>query len=109
MIIITNRRTGHNQKKAIDEMARTFYVGRGSALGNPFKVGPGQSRELAIAMYRPYIKQKISDNDEWVCSTFKKIVDTLKSGRTVALECYCAPTKCHAEVIAEIAQDMAEE
>lgn len=69
--------------------------GRGLAgpFGNPFKVGRDGTREECIEKYRAYFYEKLEEDSE-----FKKAVLELK-GRT--LGCFCAPLKCHGEVIAE--------
>lgn len=61
----------------------TIYVGRGSAYGNPFKIGEHGSREEVVARYE------------------KEVLPTLdlKPLRGKNLMCYCAPLLCHADIL----------
>jgi hypothetical protein len=67
------------------------YVGRPSKWGNPFKVGIHGTRTEVIKRYRAWI----SEQPELMAE-----VRILK-GRV--LGCWCAPLPCHAEVLAELA------
>lgn len=73
-----------------------MYVGRPTALGNPFVIGPDGTRAEVIAMYRTWISHKIDMGDE-------KIDLALNEAAEVdVLLCSCAPAACHADVIKEI-------
>jgi hypothetical protein len=85
-IPVLNRRT--------DEIpAGARYVGRPSALGNPFVIGRDGTREEVVAKYRDWLPARL-DGDAAVREEF----EALKVA--TALVCWCAPLACHADVIA---------
>lgn len=68
------------------------YVGRGTAWGNPYRVGYGVTREDAIQRFRAYAERMIRLTPDW-----------LEPLRGKSLVCHCAPLPCHADVLREIA------
>lgn len=75
------------------------YVGRGSKWGNPFSHKHGtmaieivDSREEAIECYKKYIY-----------ATPSLLEAAKKELKGKILGCFCSPMKCHAEILAEIA------
>jgi len=86
---------------------RDIYVGRGSAFGNPFTSRKledtiaefqASSREEAIEKYEAYLEVQLRLKQRNVINGLEKMVEMLKEG-DINLVCYCAPKKCHAEVI----------
>lgn len=86
---------------------RDFYVGRGSVLGNPFtsqSLGntkaefQAANKEDAIKKYEDYLELLINSNDNIIIKIFNEMLDMLKEG-DINLVCYCAPKRCHAEII----------
>ena len=73
------------------------YVGRGSVLGNRFKIGVDGDREEVIKMYRRWLWEKVKSGDEVVIGELKKI----KEGWLIG--CFCkkwdVEVKCHGDVI----------
>lgn len=67
------------------------YVGRPTKWGNPYLIGHHGTREEIIAKYRRFVLS----NPELVAS--------LPSLRGKDLVCWCAPFKCHADVLLELA------
>lgn len=107
-IIVTNKHQ-FDKYKADGEM---IYIGRGSALGNPFTHLPiekskasfqVESREKAIQEYERWIWQKIGDKDESVIKELENIKSKAKAGK-VYLVCYCKPKKCHGDIIKRIVE-----
>lgn len=92
-----------------------FYIGRGSALGNPFtgskELGKTkaqvqcQDRAEAVARYREYLREKILTKDAAICSALNAIYKRVKQGGPVYLVCYCKPQDCHGDVIKEIIEE----
>lgn len=68
------------------------YVGRPSMWGNPFKITAHAGRMQVIRQFR----DSLIDRPHFV----KLIRERLK-GKTLA--CWCAPSPCHAEILAAIA------
>lgn len=87
-----------------------IYIGRGSALGNPFTSIQDrktkaqyvcQSREESIESFRKYLYAKIKNKDKYICMALNKIYSLAKTGN-VNLVCYCKPKSCHGDVIKEL-------
>lgn len=91
---------------------RYVYIGRGSALGNPFTHLDNQgkaeykveSREIAVESYRKYLEEKIKSKDKAVCNELNRIYK-LAMNKEIYLVCYCAPKPCHGDVIKEIIEE----
>lgn len=83
--------------------AYDVYIGRGSVWGNPYTHLPltqtkamfqVATREEAIACYEDYI---------WGRRDLLALLPTLKGKR---LGCYCAPLKCHGQVLVDLVETM---
>lgn len=66
------------------------YIGRGSKWGNPFRIGPGGTREEVIEKYRQYVLK-----DHYLISCLGEL-------RGKKLGCYCKPLPCHGDVLVEL-------
>ncbi len=84
-----------------------FYIGRGSALGNPFTSIKDRktkadficdSREESIEKYKDYLIQKIYEKAPVITNELNKIWKANKNN-DVFLVCYCSPKSCHGDVI----------
>ena len=60
-------------------------------MGNPFVIGRDGTRDEVIAKYRAWIVQQ------------SPLVAALHELRGKHLVCWCAPARCHAEVLIELA------
>lgn len=90
-----------------------FYIGRGSALGNPYTGSKELSktkalyqcdtREEAISNFRGYLEEKIKDKDSEICNMLNEIFIKAKDG-DVNLVCYCKPKECHGDIIKEVVE-----
>jgi hypothetical protein len=69
------------------------YVGRPSQWGNPFVIGRDGSRDDVIAKYRAWIVRQPA------------LITALHELRGKDLICWCAPERCHADVLAELANE----
>lgn len=82
------------------------YIGRGSALGNPFVITNKIPRKVSIGLYRvefyQMLKHKVNNKLKYeICKQeLNKILYMHKKG-IVNLVCYCAPLICHGDVIKE--------
>lgn len=80
------------------------YIGRGvrgqvTSFGNRYIIGPDGTRDEVIAQYRKWAETKIEEDAD-----FRQNVAALH-GKT--LVCYCAPKKCHGDVLKELADKLA--
>jgi hypothetical protein len=98
-------------KKFHTPEASDVYIGRGSALGNPFTHIPVQktkalyqckTRDEAVEKYGDWIREKIKSGDKEVIEALNNIKSVLDKYKSVNLVCYCAPQRCHGEIIKEI-------
>ena len=75
------------------EAAYDVYIGRGSKWGNRFVIGIDGNREEVIEMYEEWIK------------TQPKLLDDLIELKGCVLGCYCAPKRCHGEILLKLLQE----
>ena len=69
------------------------YAGRPSPLGNPFLIGRDGSRDDVIDQYRRWIDEEIRTG---------RLTDAeLLAYEGFDLVCWCAPKRCHCEIIIE--------
>ena len=104
MINVVNKRT--HKPHHFD-----FYIGRGSALGNPFTGSKElsktkaqfqvSSREEAIEKYREWLLEQIYSGNQEVRDAMNRIYLMAKAGG-LNLVCYCKPHACHGDVIKEL-------
>lgn len=74
------------------------YVGRPSVLGNPFTLYSESERDHVVAQYRQWLDaQRRANSAAW--QEVERLAQQVASGKSLALQCYCAPRKCHADVI----------
>lgn len=68
------------------------YIGRGSAWGNPYKIGvTGYTRSEVIEEYRLYAQKRLENEPAWLMPLVGK-----------DLVCFCAPLACHGDVLLEM-------
>jgi hypothetical protein len=77
----------HSKKQKYD-----VYVGRPSEWGNPFHIGSDGTREDVCRKFEEYARED---------PAFMEQVKQQLKGKVLA--CFCAPLKCHAETLAQIA------
>jgi len=74
------------------------YIGRGSPLGNPFRIEAGRTREQAVAAYIPYLVEA-SHSSGPIVEALHDIAARVQKGEHVKLVCYCKPKACHGDVV----------
>jgi hypothetical protein len=77
------------------------YIGRPSALGNPFAIGASGTREEVVLKYRNWIISRIKEKDMEIINELKRLKSLAKKGE-LKLGCWCAPRACHGDVIKEL-------
>lgn len=92
--------------------ANDIYIGRGSALGNPYTGSKqvsqtkatyqAKDREDAIAKYGEWLDQQIHQQNMDVVEQLNAIWRSVKAGETVYLVCFCKPKACHGDVIRKV-------
>ena len=84
------------------------YVGRPTPLGNPFRLEREDQREEVVARYATWLEEELRQGNRGVARALEELYRRLKRQGTLTLLCFCAPKRCHAEVIAEHLRRMAE-
>ncbi len=84
------------------------YVGRPTPLGNPFRLESEEQREEVVARYATWLEEQLRQGNREVARALGGLYRKLKREGTLTLLCFCAPKRCHAEVIAERLRLMAE-
>ena len=96
MIRVENRRT---------YKGTGVYVGRPTPLGNPFKVPRGYDHandpDGVLEKYRIWLRGRMSDPDSWQAKIMSGLVKASNLSGDLVLICWCAPKRCHADVIRE--------
>lgn len=92
--------------RSMTELDRAYgiYVGRGSPLGNPYRVGPDGTREQVIEKYRHWLDFAIREKKTEIMVALRYIAAKHADHLFIRLICYCAPLPCHADVIAEVVE-----
>lgn len=70
--------------------AHAVYIGRGSPWGNPFVIGRHGTRDEVIEMFEMHLNERDKE----------QIRNNLKGKH---LLCFCAPARCHGDVLLRIA------
>lgn len=84
---------------------KAFYVGRGSALGNPFRMYDESQRNEVCDKFNAYLRQKIAEHDRDILTALRTLHSHILLFGEVTLQCYCAPRRCHAESIKNVLED----
>jgi hypothetical protein len=78
----------HCKKEKFD-----VYVGRPSKWGNPFILGKDGTRDEVVKKYEEWIK------------TQPELIKALPELKGKILGCWCAPNKCHADVLLRLSNE----
>lgn len=79
-----------NKKHCVPSDA--IYVGRPTIYGNPFIIGRDGDRDEVVEKYK-----------EWLLAQPDLVNLVKKNLKGKSLVCWCAPLKCHADILLEIA------
>jgi hypothetical protein len=85
------------------------YVGRPSALGNPFKLEHESQRNQVIQQYELWLQERIKARDTQVCHELNRLYRIARDQGVLELTCWCAPKRCHADVIRNILLEVLKE
>lgn len=95
LICIVNKR-GHKPKDY------DYYCGRGSALGNPYKMRSEADRDAVCDNYAHWFGDKVRKRDKDVINALSEIQEIIDEHGKVNLVCFCKPKRCHCETIAHV-------
>ena len=96
-------------------LAGAVYIGRanpskqlqGSPLGNPFRLieaGGTYTRDQSVDAYAVWLRQQLAARNPAVCAEMNRLYKLAKDG-DLALWCYCAPKRCHGDVVKQILEE----
>ena len=75
---------------------RGEYVGRPSPLGNPFVMPFESQRDGVVDAYARWLEARMQEN-----GPERTEIERLAASPDGTLVCWCAPARCHADVIAD--------
>lgn len=85
-----------------------FYIGRPTVLGNIYSHKKQsiadilvENRDIAIDKYKEYFYERIGCDDRDFIDELDKLYHFYKEHGKLNLCCWCAPKKCHGDVIKE--------
>jgi hypothetical protein len=81
--------------------AQGIYVGRPTPLGNPFRLIKEEDRERVVNQYATWLNEQLRQGNPEVTRAMEELYGVLKRKGELTLICFCAPKRCHGEVIAE--------
>jgi hypothetical protein len=81
--------------------AQGFYVGRPTPLGNPFRLIKEEDRDQVVDQYATWLDQQLHRGNPEVVRALEELYRALKRRGHITLLCFCAPKRCHGEIIAE--------
>ena len=76
--------------------AGAVYIGRGSPWGNPFVIGKDGTRDEVCDKHAEYLRQQVR--------TGRVSLEALAELHGKDLVCFCAPARCHGEILEKAAQ-----
>lgn len=74
------------------------YIGRGSALGNPFIMKSEADRDSVCEQYEAWFKARVAAQDPKVMAALQTLQRMASEG-DIVLGCFCAPKRCHGDTI----------
>jgi Domain of unknown function (DUF4326) len=78
--------------------ARGIYVGRPSALGNPFAMQGEATRPQVIRDYEEWLAEQLLDPKSPASREIHRLADLARK-QDLCLVCWCAPKACHGDII----------
>ena len=79
-------------------IGRGSYGKKGSVLGNKFVVGKDGNRNEVVEKYRKWLWVEFKKKSK-VYEELVRIGRKVKNGEKVDLVCWCAPKRCHGDVV----------
>lgn len=83
-------------KKTMTIPASAAYIGRGSALGNPFAIGVDGDRDKVISDYERYLRKELAADNPIIKAKMLQLTENS------TLACYCKPANCHGDIIEKL-------
>ena len=101
-IEIGNRRITDDPKLHLkSEPLLVVYCGRGTPLGNPFRMTHEMTRDQACDKYQVWFDDQVERTDNAAFHDYMASIAMAAAVGDVHLMCWCAPQRCHCETIKE--------
>ena len=94
---ITIGRVGRSKQLSVN-----VRIDRKSVLGNPYPITIDDSRDQVCDKYIPYLVKEIKNKKSPVYKEMVRLVEILRSGRDLELQCHCYPKRCHGDTIRKV-------
>jgi hypothetical protein len=98
--VVSKRKSPTSTKALADEI--TIDVDRtNKVLGNPYVLNNEDDpveRERVISSYEKDFKEDLAANGP-MSKAITKIANRVTAGERIALRCWCAPRRCHADIL----------
>lgn len=88
----------NKHKCTAEEAKNAKYIGRPSALQNPFKISETCTREQSCALFRRYFLTEIANRNSIILGELNKLT------YDDSVMCFCAPLACHGDTVKEVAE-----
>lgn len=76
------------------------YCGRGSSLGNPFKMDSEADRDFVCEQFQDYFYKKVViERNQSMLRQLSQIKNIMDAKGSVKIGCFCAPRRCHCQTI----------
>jgi hypothetical protein len=76
-----------------------IYCGRGSSLGNPFRMNNENERDKVCEDYETYFYEQVEVIKNEVMLKELRIIYKQALNGDINLGCYCSPKRCHCDTI----------
>lgn len=106
-----------NAHDDMEKLRTGEYVGRASSgasapaspLANPYRIGADGDRETVVARYEAHLRSRIHAGDREVLDELARLASIVVRDRSLTLVCWCAPARCHADIIRRTLLEVLEE
>ena len=92
-----------------DNLGPRVYVGRGTPLGNPFRMEREADRATVCSQYAVWLRKQYTLPGSPQRAALAALVARHRAGEALRLECFCAPKQCHAHFIQHAIERLSED
>lgn len=96
MLTVLNRHHGNPKGQ---------YIGRGTPLGNPFKVEKGRTSRQALEQFRKWALNALTEPAHPFTVAARELKAKHDAGEDLKLICSCKPGACHGDIIVELIEE----
>jgi hypothetical protein len=97
------------QSSGVVYIARAGRGRLGSALGNPFVLRDESGRDEVVEQYRRWLWEQVRSGTGAAWEELVKLAQRVAAGEAVRLGCWCAPRRCHGDVVRSCLEWMIEQ